>query len=124
MSQEKRAAVTAALAKGLITLTVNCNERGVRVPDQFSQCSALMLNVSYRFKDVGVIIDAEKIGATLTFSGAPFRCIIPWTAVWAMTSHGMQVLWGESMPEQAVEEMQLQEQKLAPRPRHLRPVPN
>lgn len=55
--------------------------------------------------------------------GVPFRCVIPWTAIWGMKQGGAVQLWGESMPEQALEEMQLQEQKLAPRTgRHLKLV--
>lgn len=122
LNAEKRAAVTAALSRGLIQLTVNANARGVRVPEHWNTASALPLNISYRFRAVEVIIDDEKIGATLSFNGVPFRCVLPWPSIWSLKENGAVQFWGVSMPEQAVEEMKLRERALAPKGKHLRLV--
>jgi len=46
-------------------------------------------------------VDEEAIAGTLTFAGQPFRCILPWTAVYAAMVEGEQrgTVWPEDVPE-------------------------
>ena len=46
-------------------------------------------------------VDDDAIAGTLTFAGQPFRCILPWTAVYAAMVEGEQrgTVWPEDVPE-------------------------
>jgi hypothetical protein len=47
------------------------------------------------------VVDDEAIAGTLTFAGQPFRCVLPWTAVYAAMVEGEQrgTVWPEDVPE-------------------------
>lgn len=126
LNREKREAVTAALSGGVVMLHLDTSVPGVRVPGQFQGLGDLRLNVSYRYANVEVIIDESKLAATLSFNGSPFRCILPWESVWAVSMKGATKAWAESIPEQALQELQMHADRSAPpaqgKARHLRLV--
>lgn len=87
------------LAKGIATVHVDARHEGVRVPVNLRVFDGLPLNLSYRYAGVDLKLDGDLLCATLTFQGKPFRCVIPWAAVWGITSpdkHGQ--VWLEDVP--------------------------
>lgn len=81
---------------------------GVVVPNQFRGQQDLRLNLSHRFSGTQMEIEEEVVEATLTFGGVPFRCRIPFPAVYALTSHvtGAGLVFPESLPEEILHELQ------------------
>ena len=62
-----------------------------------------MLRFGYNLSPaiVDLAVDDDAISGTLTFAGQPFRCILPWTAVYAAMVEGEQrgTVWPEDVPE-------------------------
>jgi stringent starvation protein B len=95
----KRAQLAALLAQGLCTVHLDARQDGVRVPPALRGMDALPLTLSYRFPAVDLLIDEQHVAATLTFGGLPFRCVLPWSAIWACTARGgVGQAWVEDIP--------------------------
>ena len=80
---------------------------GVVVPPQYSMDAHLRLNLSYRYGIPDLDISDQRVQATLSFGGRPFRCIIPWNSVFGITSHGTGdgQVWPEDLPVEVVHTM-------------------
>jgi hypothetical protein len=75
---------------------------GVGVPDHLRGNPALTLKLSYNFQGE-TKHDETQISSYLRFSGSYHQCIIPWTAVWGMTSEKEQnQIFAESLPPELV----------------------
>jgi stringent starvation protein B len=100
---DKRRTLEALLARGPVLVHVDARRAEVSVPPQFRTDASLVLrfgrNLSPAIADLDV--DDEAISGTLTFGGHPFRCILPWTAVYAAMVEGEQrgTVWPEDVPE-------------------------
>ena len=94
---------------------------GVIVPPQYSHDAHLRLNLSYRYAIPDFQIDERRIQATLSFSGAPFQCILPWESIFGITSHaGDGQVWPEDLPTEVMQTLSRPEQT-PPQPRKERP---
>lgn len=83
---------------------------GVELPDHLQGNPALTLKLSYLFQGE-TSFDDDAIVTHLKFSGTYHRCVLPWSAIWGMTSaEGKQVTWPESLPRELV--LQLAKQQL------------
>jgi stringent starvation protein B len=82
---------------------VDARRAEVSVPARFRADPSLVLRFGYNLTPaIGELsVDDEAIAGTLTFSGQPFRCILPWTAVYAAMVEGEQrgTVWPEDVPE-------------------------
>jgi hypothetical protein len=99
---EKRTLVDDWLARGVTMVHLDARRAGVVVPPQHSRDPLLRLNLSYRYRGIDLHLGEERIEATLSFHGHPFRCAIPWSAVFGVTSgeSGRSRLWlGDAPPE-------------------------
>lgn len=75
---------------------------GVEVPEFLSAEPALTLKLSYHFQGE-VTRNDTNISAYLKFSGSYHRCVIPWTAIWGITSETKEnVMWNEDMPKEVL----------------------
>ena len=76
---------------------------GVSVPERFRTDPWLVLNYSYRYNVADFTFDDSEVRASLQFAGQPYLCIVPWTAVFAITddarSQGQH--WQEDLPSDA-----------------------
>ena len=108
--QSKPEALRAFLDKGLTMIHLDARCDGVVVPRQFVGQRDLRLNLSYRFSGSAMDIDEQRVEATLTFGGMPFRCRIPLLAVYALTSQvtGAGLVFPESLPAELVSELKRQ----------------
>jgi len=108
--QSKPEALRAFLDKGLTMIHLDARCDGVVVPRQFVGQRDLRLNLSYRFQDSAMDIDEQRVEATLTFGGMPFRCRIPLLSIYALTSQvtGAGLVFPESLPAELVTELKRQ----------------
>lgn len=100
---DKRRTVEQLLERGPILVHVDARRPEVSVPGRFRADPGLVLRFGYRLSPAigDLTIDDEAIAGTLTFAGQPFRCILPWTAVYAASVEGEQrgTVWPEDVPE-------------------------
>ena len=71
----------------------------VDVPKNQKSNSSLNLVFNLNFRQP-IEIDQDTISATLAFSGRPYKCLLPFEAVWAIYDPNMQngQVWEESIP--------------------------
>ncbi len=102
----KRESLLEMLDAGLVMLHLDARADGVDVPTQFREDPHLRLNVSYNFNLATFIIGDDFIEASLSFGGATHLCVIPWSAVFGMTSTVTAdfKLWPEDMPPELLQQ--------------------
>ncbi len=100
---DKKRTLEALLARGPVLVHVDARRSEVAVPPRFSADASLVLRFGHNLSPaiVDLTVDEEAIAGTLTFGGQPFRCILPWTAVYAAMVEGEQrgTVWPEDVPE-------------------------
>jgi stringent starvation protein B len=100
---DKRRTVESLLSRGPVLVHVDARRSEVSVPSRFRADPSLVLRFGYQLSPPisDLTIDEEAIAGTLTFAGQPFRCILPWTAVYAAMVEGEQrgTVWPEDVPE-------------------------
>jgi stringent starvation protein B len=100
---DKRKTLEALLARGPVLVHVDARRAEVSVPARFRADASLVLRFGYQLTPAieDLVIDDDAIAGTLTFGGQPFRCILPWTAVYAAMVEGEQrgTVWPEDVPE-------------------------
>ena len=71
----------------------------VDVPKNQKSNSSLNLVFNLNFRQP-IEINEDTISATLAFSGRPYKCLLPFEAVWAIYDPNMQngQVWEESIP--------------------------
>ena len=71
----------------------------VDVPKNQKSNSSLNLVFNLNFRQP-IEINQDAISATLAFSGRPYKCLLPFEAVWAIYDPNMQngQVWEESIP--------------------------
>jgi stringent starvation protein B len=106
----KRQTLLAYLKAGLAMVHVDARRPGVSVPTRYTQDAHLRLNLSYRYSIPDLQIGDFEVKATLSFGGVPFLCVLPWDAIFGITSaaNGDGQVWPEDLP---VEVMQTMAQK-------------
>jgi stringent starvation protein B len=100
---DKRRTLEALLARGPVLVHVDARRSEVSVPARFRADSSLVLRFGYQLSPAiaDLEVDDTAISGTLTFGGQPFRCVLPWTAVYAAMVEGEQrgTVWPEDVPE-------------------------
>ncbi|MDF1561920.1 MAG: ClpXP protease specificity-enhancing factor SspB [Deltaproteobacteria bacterium] len=82
----KRELLESLLAEGMVLIHLDASNPGVDVPPGLRDEHELGLNLSYRFAGP-LAVDEAGVYATLSFSGEPYACALPFDAVYAMVSH-------------------------------------
>ncbi|HEY4238167.1 MAG TPA: ClpXP protease specificity-enhancing factor SspB [Kofleriaceae bacterium] len=100
---DKRRTLEALLSRGPVLVHVDARRSEVSVPAKFRADASLVLRFGYHLSPpiMDLTVDEHGIAGTLTFGGQPFRCILPWTAVFAAMVEGEQrgTVWPEDVPE-------------------------
>jgi stringent starvation protein B len=104
--EEKKSRLIVALEKGMVMLHIDARRQGVSVPVNLKNEPHVRLNVSYRFDPPDLAVNDWGIRATLTFPDGRFQVAIPWSALFAMTSHVTKDFWfyPEDMPPELFEQ--------------------
>lgn len=105
----KRDLVEDLLGSGPVLVHVDARESGVSVPERFHGDPKLVLRFGYGLTPaiIDLSVDDEAISGTLTFSGVPHRCVLPWDAVYAVVSEVDQkgMVWPDDVPGAVVQEL-------------------
>jgi stringent starvation protein B len=72
---------------------LDARKPGVLVPDHLKKEPHLLLNISYRFTPPDLTVSEWGIRETLTFSGTSFCVAVPWSALYAISSHATKEFW-------------------------------
>ncbi|MHB1843774.1 MAG: ClpXP protease specificity-enhancing factor SspB [Deltaproteobacteria bacterium] len=94
------------LGEGMVLVHLDARLPGVKVPVKLANDPRLRLNLSYRFSSRDLVVGDDQLSCTLSFSGMPFRCVLPLRAIYAATSHvtGESVVWTDDVPDDVTEE--------------------
>ena len=103
--QEKKDRLLAALDQGLVMIHLDARRPGVLVPKPLQQEIHLRLNLSYRFDPPDLTVSEWGVRSTLSFSGSRFKVAVPWSALFAVTSHATSENWlyPDDMPPELIE---------------------
>lgn len=105
--ERKRDQFDAWIREGLVMTIVNTTFPDVRVPAQFVGQVMLRLNFSLRYNVPDFRWDDGGIVCTLSFGGTPFRCEVPWGAIYVLSSRELEQAMVEprSCPPAALPEL-------------------
>jgi stringent starvation protein B len=104
------------LQRGVTMVHLDARRPGVLVPPQYATDAHLRLNLSYRYHIPDFEIDDRHIQATLSFSGSPFQCVLPWESIFGITSHaGDGQVWPEDLPTEVMQTLGQKERPPASR---------
>ncbi len=106
---DKRAFVEELLTDGAVLVHVDARAEDTSVPPGFEDDPRLVLRFGYGLSPAihDLTVDAEGLLGTLTFSGAPHRCVLPWHAVYAAVSEVSQqaMVWPDDVPPEVMDQM-------------------
>lgn len=106
--RNKRQSFLKMLGEGMTMLHLDARAPGVEVPEQFHNDLHLRLNFSHNFNLRTFVVEDDEVRASLGFGGVEHLCIIPWAAVFGMTSHvtSQFEVWPEDMPRELLDQAQ------------------
>jgi stringent starvation protein B len=104
-TDEKKARLLASLEKGMTMIHLDARRPGVLVPDNLKQEAHLLLNLSYRFDPPDLAVGEWGVRCTLTFANKRFTIAVPWSALYAISSHLSKEFWmyPDDMPRELLE---------------------
>src|SRR5882724_3268006 len=120
----KKDVALALLEQASMYIHLDPRADSVQVPAWFKKQPQLVLqvglNMAVPIPDLHV--DEQGLSCTLSFNRAPFFCLIPWPAVFALVGeNGQAMVWAEDVPAEVAAQAQAQKPPEKPRP-HLRSV--
>jgi stringent starvation protein B len=120
----KKDVALALLEQASMYIHLDPRAEAVQVPAWFKKQPQLVLqvglNMAVPIPDLHV--DEQGLSCTLSFNRAPFFCMIPWPAVFALVGeNGQAMVWAEDVPAEVAAQAQAQKAPEKPRP-HLRSV--
>jgi stringent starvation protein B len=115
---EKKARLMAALDKGMVMIHLDARRPGVIVPTSLRNEAHLRLNLSYRFDPPDLTVGEWGIRCTLSFSGSRFTVAVPWSALFAITSHTTKEFWmyPDDMPAELIQQTMVTSKATVPEP--------
>jgi stringent starvation protein B len=109
------------LQEGPVLIQLDARKEGVDVPKQFLHDARLVLRLGYGLSPPihDLILDDDGVSATLTFSGVPYHCQVPWESVYAVVSavSERRMVWPDDIPPEALADLGAQERAEDPPPR-------
>jgi stringent starvation protein B len=87
------------LLRGTIYLHVDPRVEHVVVPRWLGKQPQLVLQIGLDLAIPDLRVDADGVSGTLSFNRSPFRCVIPWDAIFGISDEqGRGMVWPESVP--------------------------
>lgn len=103
----KRNTMDKLLRDGPVLVHLDPRRPGVDVPGHHRAEPRLVLRFGYGLSPpiADLTIDENGLLGTLTFRGVPHRCVVPWTAVFAVVGEdGRGLVWSEDVPIEIAQE--------------------
>lgn len=99
---EKQTQMLHQLKLGTVMVFLDTRAAGVIVPEQYRNDFQLRLNFDYAFEIDDFKVLPDRLEASLSFNRQRFFCVVPFSAVYLMVSHGSQIgaLFPESIPKE------------------------
>lgn len=115
---EKQKRLLAALEKGMVMIHLDARRAGVLVPPSLRGEAHLRLNLSYNFDPPDLAIGEWGVRSTLSFKGSRFKVAVPWSALFAITSHVTKEFWmyPDDIPSELIESSVMSARSEAPPP--------
>jgi stringent starvation protein B len=115
---EKKSRLLAALDKGMVMIHLDARRPGVIVPTSLRTEAHLRLNLSYRFEPPDLTVGEWGVRCTLSFSGSRFTVAVPWSALFAITSHVTKEFWmyPDDMPAELIQQTMVTTKASVPEP--------
>ena len=105
ISKEKHGALNRLLEDEYALVHLDPGVDGVVVPRHLSAGPTVTLKVSRLFRGA-LVVEDERFVADLLFGGDYFTCVVPFGAIWGLTSAtGSNVMWPEDTPEEVREKL-------------------
>src|SRR5436190_15416771 len=103
---EKKERLLQALDQGMVMVHLDARRPGVLVPSTLRGEAHLRLNLSYNFAPPDLSVSDWGVRSTLSFSGSRFTVAVPWSALFAITSHTTKEFWmyPDDMPEELIQQ--------------------
>ena len=88
------------LADGMVMIHLDTRRDGVDVPEQHRGHPALALNLSRAFRLDVFEVGPFAVHASLSFQGEVYRCVLPYDAIFSMTSKvdGQSRVFADALP--------------------------
>jgi stringent starvation protein B len=104
-TDEKKTRLLGSLEQGLTMIHLDARRPGVLVPEHLKHEPHLLLNLSYRFEPPDLAVGEWGVRCTLTFGGKRFTIAVPWSALYAISSHQSKEFWmyPDDMPRELLE---------------------
>src|SRR4051794_12411955 len=108
------------LERGSVFVHLDPRREGVAVPAWLAKKPQLVLQLGLNFpipiRDLE--IDDAGVRCTLSFNRAPFYCVLPWSAVYALVAEDGQVtVWPSDLPSELVPQVEPAVRRATPRER-------
>jgi stringent starvation protein B len=106
---DKRSVMGKLLQDGPVLVHLDPRSEEVRVPSAHRGEPRLVLRFGYNLSPpiLDLALEDKGLVGTLTFRGVPFRCEIPWSAVFALVGEeGRGLVWAEDVPAELAHEYQ------------------
>ncbi len=99
-SAEKKQNLEKLLGFGTIMVFVDARKTGVEVPEQHRGNAQLPLNLDYTFQIPDFKVCDDRIEASLSFSRQRYFCVIPFDAIYAVSSKAVNeaLVYPENLP--------------------------
>lgn len=97
----KKEVALALLEQGVVRVFLDPRREGVVVPPWFKKQPQLLLDVGLNMPIPINDLQVDEVGitCTLSFNRAPFYCIMPWNAVFALVGDGQRgMIWPDDVP--------------------------
>ncbi len=104
---DKKERLLAALDLGVVMVHLDARRPGVVVPDHLLDESHLRLNISFRYEPFDLSVGDWGLRTTLSFSGKRFTVAVPWSSLFAISSHVSQEhswLYPDDMPPELLQQ--------------------
>lgn len=104
-TDEKKARLLASLEQGMTMIHLDARRPGVLVPENLKHEPHLLLNLSYRFDPPDLAVGEWGVRCSLTFANKRFTIAVPWSALYAISSHLSKEFWmyPDDMPRELLE---------------------
>ena len=85
-NEKKRSLFDEWLQKGTVSVLLDAEKPGVKVPLEFSKEKELILNFCYDFHVPDFNFNEVGVWGTLSFESGDHFCMVPWTSVFGLQS--------------------------------------
>lgn len=110
----KKDVARALLLKGSVFVHLDPRREGVSVPCEFLKQPQLVLQIGLDLPlpIPDLRVDRTGVHGTLSFQRMPFRCTVPWDAVFAVVGDdGRGMVWPTSMPKEIAVEVERESER-------------